>query len=157
MSAYLTPEEFFRIAIRGAMFKDMDPTAITDLLQGASDMADSYFRKRFTLPMVTVGSDVKRQVAAIAAYDAIAHRGYRPDSGNDPAIETRYEKAIEWFESVANGLVEPNVVDSTPMVDEDGPQASRGGGAANFNLTTGRRRCGCGCCKECMPGYEGMG
>ena len=149
VSPYLTNDEFFRIALPGAPFRDLPPDTVTAVIQDASDMADGYFRKRFTLPMVSVGGDVKRQVAAIAAFDLLSRRGFRPDSGQDQVIVDRYEAAIEWFENVAKGLIEPSVVDSTPEVDEDGSLATSGGGAVNFHMTTGRRRCNCGQCDDC--------
>lgn len=118
-SPYLTRQEFFDLAIGGAAFRAQPVGTIDASLQAASDMADGYFRKRFTFPLMSIGFDVKRQVCALACFDLISHRGFKPDSGTDDVIVKRYDDAIRWFENVAKGLIEPDIVDATD-VDEMG-------------------------------------
>lgn len=122
-SPYLTRQEFFDLAIGGAAFRTQPVTTVDASLQAASDMADGYFRKRFTYPLQSIGSDVKRTVAAIACFDLVSHRGFRPDSGTDDVIIKRYDDAMSWLLNVSKGLIEPDIVDATDT-DEMGSLAA---------------------------------
>ncbi len=87
----------------------------------ASSLADSYLRKRFTLPLTSFSEDLTRAVVHIAVCDLMVRRGFNPASGADQLIVDRKADAIAWLEDVAAGKVEPGVEDSTPTLDEAGP------------------------------------
>lgn len=144
---YLTAQEFLNQTIPGSVFRDMGTPLIEEGISWASDTADSYLRKRFKMPLVSFGNDIKRAVANIAQYELMARRGFRPDAGQDQIIVKRNDDAVAWLRDVSKGLCECSAVDST-FDDEDGPLASSAP-AGDFSMTTGRR-CECGCCDWCM-------
>ncbi len=88
----------------------------------ASNEALSYLKKRYKLPIVSSGSDVKQAVAAIAAQSIMGFRGYDPASKSGEQIDQRAQRARDWLRDVSKGLVEPvDLVDSTPDTDEEAP------------------------------------
>lgn len=146
--AYLTNAEFFALAIPSDGLSGLTSDEVTAGILASSGTADSYFRKRYKLPLVSWGNDVRQQVAKLAQFEMLSRQGFRPGSGNNEVARLRYEDAVRWLEKVATGLVEIDCVDSTPEVDEDGSLAADSGGATvSWNMTTGRRcRCSGPCC-----------
>jgi phage gp36-like protein len=91
------------------------PAAVQDAaLAAASEVADSYLRSQFVLPLITWGTDLTRAVCMIAAYDLLVGRGYNPEAGADTNIRLRYEDAIAWLKDVARGLAALDATDSSP-------------------------------------------
>jgi len=86
---------------------------IDDAAEGASREMDGYFRDRFKLPFTQVGTDVARHCAAIAAYDLLTARGYRPIDPGEDVPRQRYDDAIDWLKRVATGTITPDVTDSS--------------------------------------------
>jgi phage gp36-like protein len=88
-------------------------------LNGATDLADSYLSKRFTLPIVEWRDDLRGAVTSIAAYTLLAGRGFNPQPGNaDEQVRIRYEDAIRWLKDCSRNLANPaGIKDSTPEVD----------------------------------------
>jgi phage gp36-like protein len=115
---YATQDDLFRLGLPEGALRGVSPSAIEDALEAASRLADSYLRARYALPLTAWDEALTRAVAAIAAYDLMAVRGYDPARGADEVLRLRYEDAIRWLERVAAGEVTPEVEDSTPDVHE---------------------------------------
>lgn len=131
MSQYASLSDLTTLGLPAAALTGIDDATRTAALVAASAAADSYFNKRFTLPLVTWGADITRAVVAIASWDLLSRRGFNPSSGADVAIRQRYDDAVGWLRDVARGLVEPaGLVDTTapvlegaPLVESDARQA----------------------------------
>lgn len=122
--AYATRTQLGQFGIRAAALAGI-PTGDQDAaLEAASDLADSYLRSRFTLPLTVWQDDLRRAVCSIAAYDLLSSRGYNPDAGADTNVRQRYEDAIRWLERVAAGQVTPDVTDSGSGGDEGNGSAA---------------------------------
>lgn len=139
--AYITNEEFGSQALPGDSFASLSAGEITRAIVWASSTADSYLRKRYTLPLVSWSEDLKSVVCDLAQYKLLSRRGFKPGSGQDQIAVKRYDDAILWLRSASSGSVEVDCVDSTPEVDEDG-SLSASLPPVNFSMTTGVRRRG---------------
>ena len=78
-------------------------------LSDASDIADSYLRGRYSLPLIAWGSELTQAVCRIAAYNLLSVRGYNPGASADVNIRDRYVDAIDWLNKVQRQAVHPNV------------------------------------------------
>lgn len=138
MAQYLTKQEFLDQTIPGDAFAGLTDQQINDALLWASKIADSYLRKRHTLPLVSFGEDLKSNVGDLAQWRLLSRRGIRPGSGNNELAKDRYDDALAWFVRVSKGDVEIECVDSTPDVDEGGSLADSDL-ANDWRITTGPR------------------
>lgn len=103
------------------LLNGINPGALSGVTGGQMDAAiedasreiDSYLRGQYTLPLQSVGADIRRKTVDIAVYRLMVGRGYNPESGADPGIERRYTDALAWLKLVARGEVNPDITDST--------------------------------------------
>lgn len=144
---YITVGEFSDLGIPAAAYAGLAPTVLSSAILSASSLADSYLRKRYTLPISAPGDDLKAKVADLVQYNLLVVRGFRPDSGNDVLASKRRDDAENWFRDVAKGLVEPDIVDGTAEVDEEGPLAYSEP-VQNFSMQTRGRSSTGGTCGE---------
>jgi phage gp36-like protein len=102
-----------------AAVKGMSSSDLEEGLIAATDLADSYLSNRFKLPITAWRKDLSQAVAAIAAYQLLAGRGFNPQPGSpDEQVRLRYEDAIRWLKDCSKGLATPaGIVDSTPAID----------------------------------------
>jgi phage gp36-like protein len=136
-TAYLTAAEFSDQSIPNDALNGFPSDRISTALVWASGVADSYLRKRYTLPLISHGEDLKAAVADIAAYRLLRRRGFRPGSDSNDIIGEAYGAAIEWLREIRDGKAEIECVDSTPEVDEQGSLALSGAASSSFRFTTG--------------------
>ena len=96
------------------------------MLANATDVADSYLRQRYTLPLVTVPKLLRDWVGAIARHQLYMRR---PEGGNDlpPAVVRSYRDAIRFLEQLAAEKLSIGIVDSANGGSDQTP-ASAGGG-----------------------------
>lgn len=127
--AYATRTHLAQFAIRAAALTGIATGDQDAALEAASDLADSYLRARFTLPLSSWQDDLRRAVCNVAAYDLLSARGYNPDAGADSNVRQRYEDAVRWLEGVAAGRV-------TPAVTDSGSSGSSGSGAGVARVFT---------------------
>ena len=83
-------------------------------LETASQIVDSYFRGRYSLPLASWDAATTEATCKIAAYNLLATRGYNPAAGADPNIRDRWVDAIEWLRRVQKQQAHPNVVSLSP-------------------------------------------
>ena len=117
MSQYCSPSDLTTTGINALAFQDVPVPDQTDGCQKASDLADSYMRGRYALPLVAWGADITYRTAQIAVFLILSGRGYNPSAGADSTIRQNYEDAIAWFEGVQRQAVHPDV---TPAVAQPG-------------------------------------
>jgi phage gp36-like protein len=146
---FLTRAEFLDQTIPADVVSGLSTATIDAALVWASGVASSYLRKRYSLPLVSWGEELKSAVGELAQWKLFGRRGVRPGSGNNEIAEKRYDDAIAWLRDLAKGLVELECVDSTPELDEDGPLSASGEEPMSFRMVTGPRGSGSGgCCDE---------
>jgi phage gp36-like protein len=128
VSQYANLEDLSDCGLPAAALHDVGSDIRDRALEKASGVADSYLRKRFTLPLVAADppedpwpDELTRAVVHIAACDLLARRGFVPGSGADQIVIDRKADAIDWLKDIAKGLAELDVEDSTPNVEEAGP------------------------------------
>lgn len=77
----------------------IDDTVVGRALSDASELADSYLGKLYTLPLSTVPPALVKNCADIARYYL------HGKAAQDTIIETAYSQALAWLKDVAKGLV----------------------------------------------------
>jgi|HubBroStandDraft_3_1064219.scaffolds.fasta_scaffold185497_2 phage gp36-like protein len=89
----------------------------------ATEEADSYFRARYSLPLLMWGNDVTRYTAYIAIYLLMSGPiGFAPQAGSDDNFTKNYYRAVGWpdkvgtgwFPGVARQAINPDVTPSVP-------------------------------------------
>jgi len=115
-SQYCQPSDLLT-AINPLALQDVSIAEQTSACQQASEIADSYMRGRYALPLAAWGRDITYRVAIVAVYLLLSARGYDPGAGADSRIRANYEDAILWFEGIQRQSVHPDV---TPAVGQPG-------------------------------------
>jgi phage gp36-like protein len=110
---YAVAADLQRLSLPAAALTGISTADQDAALEAASDLADSYLKTRFKIPLITWQDDLRRAVTHIAGYDLMVRRGYNPEAGADPNIRLRYEDAIRWLKYVALGTVSPDIKDSS--------------------------------------------
>lgn len=146
MAVYVTEQEFLDLGLPIEALSKLTTQQIEAALSYASRFADSYFVKRYPVPLVTYGEDVKRIIIDIAQYDLMAYRGFRPGSGADEIIVKRRDDALDWLKLVARKEVEPtSVTEATPEI---AAPLSSSDNVVSWDFQT-RSRKGNGGCNPC--------
>lgn len=116
---YCLPSDLTKFGIPEQAICDMDDDQRASACLSASDEAAGYLGSAYALPLTQWDTDLRKHVAAMAAADLMAFRGYDPESGPDKLIGMRRDQAIEWLNRIASGrLKPPALLDSTPLVSE---------------------------------------
>lgn len=124
MAQYVTKAQFLDQGLPSEAFANLSDSTIDAALMWASSTADSYLRKRHKLPLVSYSDDLRSVVTDIASWKLLKRHGFNPTSKSDAAVVKGYDDAIATLRDVAKGLVEFDVVDSTPDPDEEGTLAA---------------------------------
>lgn len=112
--ALVTVPEFHALALGEEATSDLEDGVIEAAVLAASSLAYSFLRSRYTLPLVTWGSDLKMAVAKIAALYVLTKRGFDPSSPADQAMVKGHDDAIAWLRDVAADRAAADVVDTAP-------------------------------------------
>lgn len=146
MADLITDGELLSMGAALVALNGIDSSVRASAITAASDVALSYVKKRYALPLIQWGSDLKRAVAHIAAYDLLCTRGFNPAAAGDPAVKDRHDVAVLWLRDVAKGLAElVDCVDSTPALEEKGPllvSATTAPLWGDYGANAGRRNTG---------------
>lgn len=139
---YLTEAEYLQLELPDDALEGVASATIEAAIAWASSQANSYLRKRYTLPLTQYGDDLKQQVAALATWQLMRKRGFQPGSGADESVVLAKDDAMRWLKDIARGHAElDDAIDSTPAVDEEGSLAATGNAAASFNYFTDPEAC----------------
>lgn len=130
MAHYATLADLYTLGIPEPSLERIPEADRETGLVAACDMVDSYLRERFTLPLLTHGTDITRAACIIAAYDLMTANGLNPANAGDDStqLDKRYEGTIDWLRDVAKGLVTPVVTDSSPTPSAGGASGLPAGG-----------------------------
>lgn len=121
MPSYATPADLAMYGIASSATSDMDVDAIQGALAAASDVADSYLRNHYRLPLsAPYPAALIEAVCRVAAFNLLSVRGYNPE-GDAGLLESRYKTSMRWLEDVGAGKATPIVQDAA------GPASSAGG------------------------------
>ncbi len=113
--SYATIADLYIYGAPQKAFGQLTTDQLTGGLESASNILDTYFRGRYSLPLVVWDVSVKEATCRIAAYNLLSVRGYNPASGSDVNIKDRYDEAIAWAVRVEKQQAHPNV---TPQQHE---------------------------------------
>lgn len=125
MSQYIVPSDLTLYAINSFAIQQIPQTDQVNACIAASEVADSYLRGRYPLPLLAWGADIKMHVAYIAVYYLMSARGFNPNqSGGDEIIKDRYYESVGypdkpgsgWFPMVQRQAIHPDVTVSTPTI-----------------------------------------
>jgi phage gp36-like protein len=72
-------------------------------LRAASGIAAGYLANRFTLPLVSWGTELTQKVCDIAAWTLLKHRGFDTNKGGDVAVRMGHDDAIAWLKAFGQG------------------------------------------------------
>jgi len=132
---YLTEADYLELELPDGTLDALAAGTIDAAIAWASSLANGYLRKRYTLPLISWGDDLRQQVAALATWQLMRKRGFQPGSGADESVVMAKEDAMRWLRDVSLGHAElDGAVDSTPTIDEGGSLASSGNGAESFTF-----------------------
>lgn len=149
MAQYATSTEFSDQSLPSESLTGISAGTINAALTWASGKINSYLGKRYALPLVSYGEDLKLACCDLAAWYLIKRRGFKTNAGSENAIVKAHDDSIQWLRDVAKGLAEPDaIVDASPELDEMGSLASSDE-LTSFSFVTARRTSdddsGCGC------------
>lgn len=120
--AYLSDVELVDNHLPGDVAAQSTVSDRTAWIEAASAQADGYLRRAgFTLPLTSVGEDLKATVGAIATYHLASKLGLLPEPAAQSAIYLRHKAAMEWLRGVADGMITPIVAGGDP---DDEPSAA---------------------------------
>jgi phage gp36-like protein len=125
---YATTADFGTYGIpSAAQGSQLNAANIAAAILSASTMADGYLASQYTLPLSSWGSDLRKVVCALAAWELMAGvRGFNPE-GSDSTIRQRYDDATDWLRRVASGQINPpDIIDRTPSFSEGMPLVASG-------------------------------
>jgi phage gp36-like protein len=110
---YVRPKDVFESSIPQHALQGVESQVMARACIEASSKAHGFFARRYTGPLVSWDSDVRRELAQIVAYMVMSHRGFAPD-GTDELIVKNHNDALKWLGQVGSGAVSPDIGDSTP-------------------------------------------
>lgn len=84
---------------------------VQDAISDAGAEIDGYLAKRYNLPFLEPPRVLNKLAKDIAVYNLLSRRGIEKDSGEVNYL-SRYNAAIKFLTSVANGLIELGIVGS---------------------------------------------
>jgi phage gp36-like protein len=137
---YCEVAEVGTLGINAAAIADCEPDAISNEISAAADLMDSCFVDRFTLPLVSWDSAVRKCCAVLAGAGLLRSRGYSPEA--DPSVKDTLSYWMDWLDKVADGDRRPLVTDSATGGPATGFRGGRVVTAPSRGLTVrGTPRC----------------
>lgn len=112
LPVYATPADLAAYGLPAAATASLPPATVAAALDDVSRLADGYLKSRYTMPLVSWGSELTSAVCKIAAYNLFCVRGFNPGSGADVNLRMRHDDAMTWLKAVSRQEVHPEVVDS---------------------------------------------
>lgn len=118
MADLITVQELMDLATTPAALTPVPLDVLGKAITAASELALASLGNRYDMPIVSIDTGTKFQVARIATYIALVKRGRNPDMTSDD-VKDGYKDAITWFKEVGDGRHTPGIVDSIPLVEND--------------------------------------
>lgn len=120
MTAYATPDDMDNLALPAAALSTLSVEAIQAALDAACAEADSYLAGHYVLPITSWGMDLRQHVCALAAFRALAKRGFNPEAPEAQLARRLFDDALDWFKRVATGVVHPSGLVDSAVTGDDG-------------------------------------
>jgi phage gp36-like protein len=114
--AYADQSDLARFGMMASASQPIPSAALDAQLLAASEVMNSYFRARYSLPLTDWDDSVRMYCCWIAAYLAFTMRGFSLDAGRDAQILERSQMAIDWCGGVEHQRIHPRVVE-TPVAE----------------------------------------
>lgn len=146
MATYCEVKDVGTLGINPQAIRGFTPDEISAEISVSSDLMDTYFTDRFTLPLVTTNQSVKKCCAVLTAAGLILGRGTDPETKD--TLDTLVTYWTSWLGKVAAGKVRPVVQDSSPTAPTDGYPGTRLVSSHGRGLTVR----GTGRCREPFQG-----
>jgi phage gp36-like protein len=122
---------YFRLNAPSAQaFTDTSDAVIQAALDRFSTYADGFLIRKFMLPLVSWGDDLRGAVTDLSAYQIMKVRGYNPDV--DPTLRDCRNDADTWLKSIPLG--------TTPMVIDSSGATKPGVNGLTPTVTSGEQR-----------------
>lgn len=117
MTAYAERPDLYQLSVAAPAFQLVATTDQDAALEAASRRADGQLTRRFTLPLLTWGEDLRQAVCDIAAYRLLKARGFNPSKGGADSEQLRlgFEDALKWLKQVGDGAVIPSDVQDSSI------------------------------------------
>lgn len=116
---YCDPVDIGGKAVPERSIEELSASVRAEACIVVSGVAESYLRGSNIMPLVSWGEDLRSQTAKLAAAELFGGRGADTE-GPDGVVFIRSAGAIKWFEGVAAGRIDADIVDSTPENFEGG-------------------------------------
>jgi len=113
VTSYAKPSDLANAGVNPSVLSKIGPGEQASAILNASGELDAYLAARFTLPLLATTGALTTHTVGIAIYRLMCVRGYNPESDGS-MFRKRYEDAIAWAKGVADGSINPAVVDSSP-------------------------------------------
>lgn len=116
---YCDPRDLIRVVLARSIEK-FTASERAEVCIAVSDEADGYVGGAYELPLVAWPQDLRLHTARLGAAALFSARGVDPQ-GPDANVLLERDRAIKWFDRLANGrLSPPGLIDSTPEENEGG-------------------------------------
>lgn len=119
---YAEREDLQRGELPAKATTSIDDAVIVEALVDASNDAEDALAASNALPLTAWPSSLSRRCAAIASYQIMKNRGFKPD-GFDDLIVKAHDDAQKWLKDVAAGRIRPP---GLAPATELGPKTSSG-------------------------------
>jgi phage gp36-like protein len=106
MAAYITHDEFFRLAYPQHAFDSLgaNPEDLDTAIEAASSEASCHLVALHDTPLTLVPDAIKLHVARAALYHLLSFRGFSA-TGADEMVERNYARALSFYRQVQKSQV----------------------------------------------------
>lgn len=112
-ASYATLTDLYTYGLSLAACGNVTTTQQQQLLDSASETAESYMSARYAMPILTpYPHDLIEKVCHLAAWNILNLRGFNPAAAADINIRDRMVMATAWLEGVERQRIHPKVVES---------------------------------------------
>jgi len=106
ITTYATVADLSLYAVSEEALSGIDPEKVTGALEAAARLADGYLASQYILPLTTVPTELRMQVAVMAAWILVTTAGINPE-GTDQVFAERNAAALKWLEGIGRGAIRP--------------------------------------------------
>lgn len=134
MATYCLVKEVGTLGINAAAIRGIEPGVISKEIASTSDLMDTYFADRFTLPLTAFDESVRKCCAALTGVALLRTRGASPEDRD--ALKDTESFWTRWLEKVAQGVVRPKATDSSVAAPTNGYRGARVKTASSRGLSS---------------------
>jgi hypothetical protein len=109
VTTYASVADFFRWGMPQTAMGSRTVADVQSALDAASAVLDDYFRGRWRLPFLAVGTSVALHTVAVAVNIFLGGRGFSPVTGADQKVIDDLKAAEVWADKVQRRVLFPDV------------------------------------------------